>query len=353
MRADPAMLRRHLFICSALLLASVLVGYGLSVPIDWGQPLSFVEKEIDARQDAVVEGKVLRFPAHIKNNAKRDIQLTKASKSCGCMGILSSEKPLDLPVTLRAGASLPIQITISTEGRPGEQQFWISVEGVEQDNSALLKTDLLIKTNILRSLRPTPSVIYSECQPGEAAKGEFVLEDSLPNDDDDVESIGATHEERFHFSRSRVADSGAGTDDPYFGKRWVVSFSYQPPTSADRFEEVITVTQKGVEKRTVRILFHGRVICPMAFHPKSLLFDTTSSTAFSSSLEYAYTEDEYDALEVVNCPKFVSVTVGKPLHGRRLLTLTGQRPPGVKSAEIAFSCGRSRESVKVPIEFIP
>jgi hypothetical protein len=315
--------------------------------------LSFVEKEIDVRQDPVVEGKVLRLPAHIKNNTGRAIQLTKASKSCGCMGILSSGKALELPVTLQAGASLPLQITVLTEGRPGEQQFWVAVEGVEQDSSDLLKADLHIKANILRSLRPTPSVIYSTCQPGEPVKGEFVLEDSLPNDDDDVESITATHEDRFHFSRSRGADSEGGTDEPRYRKRWVVSYSYQPPASADQFEEVITVTQKGAEKRTVAILFHGRVIYPMAFQPRSLLFDTSSSSTFSSSLEYTYSKGDYDALEIVDCPKFVSVTVGEPLHGRRLLTLTGQRPPGVKMAEIAFSCGRSRESVKVPIQFIP
>ncbi len=308
---------------------------------------------LDFRNSPIVRGEAVEAAIVLHNPTNKNLLLKHIQSTCGCLMVAGNDQRLDFPVSVNAGAELPLRVHLGTGNAVGPIQHRATFQLSYFDNSPIEAIELALTADVIVPLLAVQDTFYGEYDVRKRVPVNVtvILVGAGP-----VHDVGIKHMTSSDPKRVKcdfVPISGEMDVGSFkMRKRYELRLECTPDPHQDDFSETVTVLADYPNLKPLTIRVWGKVRRGYELSTREIVFaPRPAGQPRSCEVEFRWTDAADGDLEVDRLPNGIACEIKTPASDRKVLSFTmKQTEAEVRlGAEVVLRVGRERELVRLPL----
>jgi len=299
-----------------------------------------------------LEGEAVIATAQLANLSEAPVEIKAYHASCGCTEI---RFPFGLPHRVPSKSVVPFQIVIDTAAQAGARAFVVHViyqDATGQDRMASVAVPIRILPGL--RVRP-PSIVFSDCVPGERRSCMLTVLDGFPGDGIQMEGLKVSSSSQLVTSVRKVGrpDIVVETAEGELRERYIVHVECPVGARPDVQAHEIRLT---AGTRSIQLPVLCRLAAPAyRLVPESLVVRVGSAGGNEYREVRCIGRDKDDwRIEVAECPAYITVVTTELDHQTKKIRLSidTRLAASATRTKIVFRViGKTSTELSLPVVF--
>lgn len=307
-----------------------------------------------------LEPVIVKVNLQLWNRDSRPIRVTRASASCGCMGLVTrGNVPLTSPVEAPPGGTLPWQVAIATQNRVGRQSYQVRIEYLTAGGRTE-RVEAAVNLNVRAGLRAEPlGLVLHDIEPGIEQTHMLDIYDSYP--DPGIRLAGVTSSApsvlRAELVPVRSSTEGGALDYATSAKlklRRRLRVTLAPTEVTPLTEESLTLRPEDPEAEPLLVpVVYSTARPAYAVAPRSLTLIAKADGRVVRRVRCRLAEGVAPDLRVLRAPDFATVTIADAEEPRTKSITIELDSAAARPGEITFGTeGGTQPVFTLPIHTV-